>query len=106
MSFYKSKAWRGKRTKILRRDQYECRNCKRYGKSRTATTVHHCHPLETHPELRLTTWNLLSLCSTCHDKMHDRFNDILTPLGEEWRRRGVQGIPPPLTFKEKRPGGR
>lgn len=85
MNFYKTKAWRSKRVKILRRDQYECRECKRYGNSRTATTVHHCNPLEEQPDLRLTTWNLLSLCDTCHDKMHDRVNNKLTELGEQWR---------------------
>lgn len=85
MSFYKSKPWRSKRIKVLRRDNYECRECKRYGKNQTATTVHHCNPLEERPDLRLTTWNLLSLCGTCHDKMHDRVNDTLTDLGEYWR---------------------
>lgn len=85
MNFYKSTSWRSKRIKVLKRDSYECQECKRYGKSRTATTVHHCNPLETHPSLRLTTWNLLSLCGKCHDAMHDRVNDSLTALGEYWR---------------------
>lgn len=92
MSFYKTKSWRNKRIKILKRDEYECRECKRYGKSRQATTVHHCNPLLEHPELRLTTWNLLSLCGICHDKMHDRTNDTLTDLGEYWREK----VSPPL----------
>lgn len=96
VSFYKTKAWRSKRTKILRRDQYECRECKRYGKSRTATTVHHCNPLLEHTDLRLTTWNLISLCGICHDKMHDRLNDTLTELGEYWREK----VTPP-NFKNK-----
>jgi len=94
MSFYKTKQWRSKREKILRRDQYECRNCKRYGKNRTATTVHHCNPLLERPEWRLESWNLLSLCGICHGMMHDRDNDVLTPLGEFWREK----VTPPKTF--------
>lgn len=92
MSFYKTKSWRSKRIKILKRDEYECRECKRYGKSRQATTVHHCNPLNERPDLRLTTWNLLSLCGICHDKMHDRTNDNLTNLGEYWREK----VTPPI----------
>lgn len=85
MNFYKSKPWKIKREKILRLDQYECRNCKRYGKNRIANTVHHCNPLLEYPELRLESWNLISLCGVCHGKMHDRENDVLTELGEFWR---------------------
>ncbi|MER1998827.1 MAG: HNH endonuclease, partial [Lysinibacillus sp.] len=66
MSFYKTKPWRKKRERILKRDDYECRECKRYGKNRTATTVHHCYPLRDYPEYRLDTWNLISLCGKCH----------------------------------------
>ena len=84
MNFYKTTRWKHKRIRILKRDEYCCHQCKRYGKNRTATTVHHINPLETHPELRLESWNLVSLCSKCHDKMHDRVNDSLTPLGMEW----------------------
>ena len=39
--FYKSKKWKTKRQSILRRDEYLCRECKRYGKTTPATTVHH-----------------------------------------------------------------
>nr|WP_275887245.1 HNH endonuclease [Lysinibacillus fusiformis] len=70
---------------MLKRDQYECRECKRYGRNRIANTVHHCNPLETYPELSLISWNLVSLCGKCHDAMHDRTNDTLTVLGEYWR---------------------
>lgn len=84
-NFYKSIAWKSKRQKILRRDYYQCQECKRYGKNREATTVHHINPLLAQPELRLESWNLLSLCGVCHDKMHDRVTNRLTALGEWWR---------------------
>lgn len=85
--FYKSKKWIRKREVILKRDQYKCRQCKRYGKTTAASTVHHINPLERYPELKLTTWNLLSLCGSCHDKMHDRKTNQLTALGREWQER-------------------
>lgn len=81
--FYKSTKWKTKRTNILKRDEYLCVECKRYGKSVQATTVHHIKPLDTHEELRLDSNNLISLCSKCHDKMHDRTNNELTDLGKK-----------------------
>jgi 5-methylcytosine-specific restriction enzyme A len=84
---YKDKRWISKRAKILRHDEYRCRECKRYGKSITATTVHHINPLKERPELWLANWNLLSLCGKCHDKMHDRNTDTLTALGMQWKER-------------------
>ena len=61
-----------------------CRECIRYGKSVIAATVHHIIPLNQRPDLKLTSDNLLSLCNKCHDKMHDRINNQLTKVGEDW----------------------
>ncbi|PGT77313.1 restriction endonuclease [Bacillus cereus] len=83
-NFYKTKRWKNKRTTVLKRDTYQCQECKRYGKNKEATTVHHIYPLRNRPELRLTTDNLVSLCGRCHDKMHDRVSDELTELGMQW----------------------
>jgi 5-methylcytosine-specific restriction protein A len=95
-NFYKTPAWKRKRLIILRRDGYLCRECKRYGKTTEATTVHHAKPLELYPELRLNNQNLLSLCAACHDKMHDRISNELTMLGLEWiKRLGIDNTPPP-----------
>lgn len=82
--FYKIGKWKSKRERILRRDEYRCRECKRYGKSVAASTVHHVIPLEQQPDLRYSSDNLISLCSKCHDKMHDRINNQLTKAGEDW----------------------
>jgi 5-methylcytosine-specific restriction endonuclease McrA len=68
--FYKSTRWINKRVRILKRDEYLCKECKRFGKSTAATTVHHIHPLEIKPEWGLMSWNLISLCGKCHDGMH------------------------------------
>ena len=82
--FYKATVWKNKRERILKRDEYVCRECKRYGKTTAATTVHHVIPLEKQPDLKYSNDNLISLCRKCHDKMHDRINNKLTKAGEEW----------------------
>lgn len=86
-AFYKSKAWKRKRAKILRRDEYMCQESKRYGKTEPATTVHHCYQLEYYPELALEDWNLISLSDKQHNAMHDRVTHELTALGLEWQER-------------------
>lgn len=90
--FYKTNKWKAKREKILKRDSFLCLECKRFGRTKAATTVHHANPLEHWPELALINWNLVSLCGVCHDKMHNRITDELTELGEFWRNKVT---PPP-----------
>ena len=80
-TFYKTKKWRRKREAILRRDKYECRECKRYGKTTQATTVHHIYPLEDYPEYSLTNENLYSVCNTHHESFHNKFTGELTKKG-------------------------
>lgn len=87
--FHNKKAWRDKRIVILKRDGYQCRECKRYGKIIEADTVHHILPIEERYDLRLNNKNLLSLCESCHEKMHDKFNNKLSKLGLEWRNRTI-----------------
>ena len=79
--FYKDGRWKKKREKILRRDDYICKECSRYGNTVQANTVHHIYPLETHPELKLNSRNLISLCSKCHGKMHNRITNEVTDTG-------------------------
>lgn len=82
---YKSKRWERKRAAILRRDEYLCQECKRYGKSTPAQTVHHINPVEERLALAFVDANLISLCNQCHNKMHDRTTGALTAKGEWWR---------------------
>lgn len=82
---YKTKRWERKRAVILRRDEYLCQECKRYGKSKEADTVHHINSVEERPDLAWVNINLLSLCGPCHNRMHDRDTGQLTTLGEYWR---------------------
>lgn len=84
ISLYKTKRWKDKRIIVLKRDNYMCRECLRYGKTTPATTVHHVNPLEMNKGLALVSKNLISLCETCHNKMHDRDTHELTKLGLGW----------------------
>lgn len=84
-SFYKNKKWTDKRAKILKRDKYECQNCRRYYRSKEAKVVHHIYFFEDYAELGLMNWNLVSLCDGCHNKMHNRLTDEPTRLGKEYQ---------------------
>lgn len=89
MSLYATKKWERKRNVVLRRDKYECRECKRYGKTTLATVVHHIYPLEYYPQYALLTDNLLSVCGKCHNSFHDRLTDALTEKGLYWKTRTI-----------------
>lgn len=84
---YKATRWLKKRERILRRDEYMCREAKRYGKAEPATTVHHIYPVEFYPELAYEDWNLISLSGKWHNAMHDRETHELTELGKQWQER-------------------
>lgn len=67
---YNSARWKRKREKILRRDGYMCRNCRKFGRVREATEVHHIQPADEYPELAYVDSNLVSLCHACHNAQH------------------------------------
>ena len=97
---YDDKRWQNKRKSILRRDKYMCQECKRYGKQREGSHVHHIYPYENYPEFAYDDWNLITLCQSHHNEMHDRESHKLTNKGitlAERTRRKVNNplIPPP-----------
>lgn len=69
-AFYNSKRWRMKRAYILSRDKYLCQECKKYGKNIEAKIVHHIQEIEDRPDLSMKNDNLVSVCSSCHNKIH------------------------------------
>ncbi|MDX1769936.1 MAG: HNH endonuclease [Planococcaceae bacterium] len=86
--FYKSSAWagvNGLRNQALKRDNYECQQCKAEGKVHADSikvegerksiqlNVHHIKEIEHHPELALELDNLQTICLEHHNKEHDRF---------------------------------
>lgn len=86
-SFYLSAKWERARARALRRYHYEDQEAKRYGKTITATMVHHIYPVSDYPELKLIGWNLLPLSQASHNKMHDRYTNQVTDTGKYWQRK-------------------
>ncbi len=68
--FYISNIWRKVRLLALRRDNFECQNCKAKGLVTPATCVHHKVHLKDNPLLALVLSNLISLCDPCHNLEH------------------------------------
>ena len=87
MNKYKNKKWIKLRKNILKRDGYACRECRRYGYMRDARVVHHVFPADNYPYLFYNSKNLISLCDSCHNKMHDRMSNEITKCGEDWQER-------------------
>ena len=67
---YTCSRWLRTRKMILYRDGYKCRECRRYGRAKEATEVHHIKHVDEYPELAYKTENLVSLCHACPNKMH------------------------------------
>ena len=78
---YDSLRWQRKRAKILRRDKYMCQLSKRYGRFEQAQVVHHIFPAADYPEYQWEDWNLISITTEMHNKLHDRNTDKLTRMG-------------------------
>ena len=81
--FYKSGSWKLARARVLRRDAYLCQYNKRYGKLTPAKVVHHILPLEFYPQYKLQAWNLISLSTAAHERLHNRNEHTLSLEG--WR---------------------
>lgn len=72
MRFYKSREWMALRLEILKRDNYECKQCKGRGKYKRAELVHHKAEITKRPDLALSKNNLISVCNNCHNEIHGR----------------------------------
>lgn len=98
VKFYKCRAWRELRNRVLERYHYECQECLKVGKVTRAKVVHHVNELKHRPDLALSEFyidsetgerkeNLLPLCIDCHNIAHDRVcaNEYRTQLNtEKW----------------------
>lgn len=74
-SFYKSTPYRRWRDAVLKKANYKCERCARYGRTLDgmpvpAVVAHHKKPLEAHPELGLRVDNGEALCARCHNEAH------------------------------------
>ena len=63
-----------RKIKIMRNPT--CEQCDKQGVDKIATIVHHIMPIDTHPELRLSMDNLMSLCNECHEEIHGRLTVV------------------------------
>lgn len=84
---YKKQKWRDLRERVLRRDEYMCQECKRFGKTEQAVIVHHIFESDKRPDLFYSTDNLVSLCKKCHENMHDRQTGELSQSGLRWQKK-------------------
>ena len=89
MTIYKTTRWKNKRLSILKRDEYLCQHCKRFGRRVDADTVHHIYTEEQYPQYSYCDWNLTSLCNKCHNTMHDRDSHELTSEGKKIMQRTI-----------------
>lgn len=80
-TFYKTRAWSDVRMQALERDNYECQECRKFGRVTTnddrldkhkQLDVDHVQEIEEHPDLALDLENLRTLCIRCHNDKHDR----------------------------------
>lgn len=75
-NFYWSRGWFYKREAIKERDNHECKVCKSQGRvTLTNLIVHHIKPLEFHPDLKLEDDNLITVCKSCHNRIHFETED-------------------------------
>lgn len=85
--FYGSAVWTGEnglRNQALKRDNYECQECKRQGKVHLDSVkvegerktielnVHHKYEIEDYPNLALVLDNLETLCLFHHNEIHGK----------------------------------
>ena len=82
--FYNSSKWKSLRLKALKRDKFECQECKRLGLVHTDSikregerksielNVHHIKEIEFHPEEALNIDNLETLCLDHHNAIHEK----------------------------------
>lgn len=72
--FYHSKEWRQVRKEVIKRDKKECQVCKSLGKVTVNNLlVHHIYILEYYYNKRLDIDNLVTVCHSCHELIHNRY---------------------------------
>jgi 5-methylcytosine-specific restriction endonuclease McrA len=80
--FYQTDDWKELRLDVLEFFHYECQECLKKGIYTRAECVHHINEVRHRPELALsrtyidehgqTQYNLIPLCNTCHNVIHEK----------------------------------
>lgn len=73
--FYQSKAWKKLREIALDRDNNLCQKCLKHGEITDAKIVHHIVYVDDDFSKALKLNNLMSVCYSCHNKIHANDND-------------------------------
>lgn len=68
--FYHSKAWKMLRSYVLIRDNYLCRECLKENIITSADIVHHIIEVREDFGKRLVSSNCVSVCKSCHNRIH------------------------------------
>jgi len=70
VKFYNSSGWKKLRRYILSRDSGLCKCCLEKGEVVLADIVHHIIETKVDWSMRLEASNLISVCTSCHNKIH------------------------------------
>lgn len=81
--FYNSSDWKALRNYKFGMADGLCENCKKKGIVRAGREVHHIIPIEQDYSKRLDIDNLVLLCPSCHQEMHNRDSQLQKFL-REW----------------------
>ena len=81
--FYCSKEWKALRTEKFVEAKGLCEECKKKGKVVAGEEVHHTIPIEEDWSKRLDYDNLILLCKSCHNAVHNR-ESSLSKFLREW----------------------
>ena len=83
--FYQTNLWKELRQEVLAELHYECQECMKRGRYSRADCVHHVNEVRHRPDLALSKYfidkdnnkhrNLLPLCNTCHNIVHDKLGN-------------------------------
>lgn len=68
--FYRLQPWQTLRRFVLKRDHYECQDCRRRGLHTRANTVHHIKHVRDDPSDALQSTNTEAICKACHNREH------------------------------------
>lgn len=76
--FQNSKSWAEIRNLCFKRDDFTCKLCgiKNGNGNAIYLEVHHIKSWKEFPKLRLKKGNLITLCKSCHKRIHKRGGDI------------------------------
>lgn len=83
--FYFTDDWKELRQEVLESFYCECQECLKKGRYTRADCVHHVNEVRKRPDLALSRYymdahgqqqcNLLPLCNTCHNLVHDKLGN-------------------------------